>query len=113
MASPRSTTQVPTDGSRLGGDLRLDGGRFRHELQLRGITAGAVARVAKVSPNTLTRCLHGAPITIGTLNKIVRALQSLPMLPGADELLRQENNREGQNLAVVEGGHGAGLTQTD
>lgn|GEM_PF-3374608 len=28
------------------------------------------------------------------------------------ELLREENDREGQNLAAVEGGHGAGLSHS-
>jgi transcriptional regulator with XRE-family HTH domain len=77
--------------------LRLDAARFRRELYIRGITAGTVARVAGVAPNTVSRILAGAPISIGTLRAIAKALDSLPVLHGVDELLAVETTR---NAAV-------------
>jgi transcriptional regulator with XRE-family HTH domain len=77
--------------------LRLDAARFRRELAIRGISAGTVARVAGVAPNTITRCANGAPISIGTLRAIARALQSLPVLQGVDQLLAVET----RNAAVL------------
>jgi len=77
--------------------VRLDGNRFRRELHLRGVTAGDIAQLAGVSPNTLSRCLAGEPITIGTLRNIVRTLASLPVLQGVDELLAAGT----RNAAVV------------
>ena len=67
--------------------LRLDAARFRRELHIRGVTAGTVARAAGVTPNTLSRCLAGAPITVGTLRAVAMALDTLPVLQGVDELL--------------------------
>jgi transcriptional regulator with XRE-family HTH domain len=80
-----------------GAVLRLDAARFRRELYIRGITAGTVARVAGVAPNTVSRILAGAPISIGTLRAIAKALDSLPVLHGVDELLAVETTR---NAAV-------------
>jgi transcriptional regulator with XRE-family HTH domain len=67
--------------------LRVDAARFRRELYIRGITAGTVARVAGVAPNTISRILAGAPITVATLRAVAKALDSLPVLHGVDELL--------------------------
>jgi hypothetical protein len=67
--------------------LRLDGGRLRHEFRVRGLTAGRVADLANMSPNTLTRALAGDPISERTLRSIVRVLADLPMLPGATDLV--------------------------
>jgi hypothetical protein len=89
-------TQPPTTQDAV---LCLDAARFRRELYIRGVTAGTVARVAGVAPNTLSRCLAGAPITVGTLRAVAKALDSLPVLHGVDELLAVEMTR---NAAVVE-----------
>jgi hypothetical protein len=77
--------------------VRLDAARFRREMHVRGVSAGTVARVAGIAPNTVTRCANGAPISIGTLRAIARALQSLPVLQGVDELLAVET----RNAAVL------------
>ncbi len=70
--------------------LRLDAARFRRALRIRGISAGTVATVAGIAPNTVTRCVNGAPISIGTLRAIARALSTLPVLEGVDELIATE-----------------------
>lgn len=70
-----------------GAGLRLDADRFRRELALRGITSGTVAEVAGVAPNTISRILAGQPISVATLRQVAKALHSLPVLPGVDELL--------------------------
>jgi transcriptional regulator with XRE-family HTH domain len=67
--------------------VRLDAGRFRRELALRGITAGTLAHVAGVAPNTISRILAGQPISIATLRAVARALHETPVLPGMAELL--------------------------
>jgi Cro/C1-type HTH DNA-binding domain len=72
--------------------LRLDAAQFRRALRIRGISAGTVAREAGVAPNTVTRCVNGAPISIGTLRAIARALSTLPVLEGVDELLASETS---------------------
>lgn len=70
--------------------VRLDAGRFRRELALRGVTAGTVAHVAGVAPNTISRILAGQPISIATLRAVARALHETPVLPGMAELLLAE-----------------------
>ena len=88
--------------------LRLDGGRFRRELAIRAVTARDVSRVSGVAPNTLTRCLHGAPISVGTLRAVVKALQSMPVLQGVDELIATETRNAaalGTAAFVEEGAH--------
>jgi len=67
--------------------LRLDATRFRRELARRGISAGTVAKAAGIAPNTVSRCLTGQAISIHTLRSIAKALHSLPVLEGVDELL--------------------------
>jgi transcriptional regulator with XRE-family HTH domain len=76
--------------------LRLDGGRFRREMARRGASARDVSRVSGVAPNTLTRCLNGAPISVGTLRAVATALYSMPVLQGVDELIATET----RNAAV-------------
>ena len=76
--------------------LRLDGGRFRREMARRGASARDVSRLSGVAPNTLTRCLNGAPISVGTLRAVATALHSMPVLQGVDELIATET----RNAAV-------------
>jgi hypothetical protein len=70
--------------------LRLDGPRFRHELRLRGVTAGTVAKLAHISPNTVSRCATGGKISARTLRTIVLTLTSLPVMNGASDLVAME-----------------------
>jgi transcriptional regulator with XRE-family HTH domain len=76
--------------------VRLDAGRFRRELALRALTAGTIAHVAGVAPNTISRILAGQPISIATLRAVARALHETPVLPGMAELLAAET----RNAAV-------------
>lgn len=91
MEQQPSTTLLASERRDAG--LRLDPARFRRELRIRGATAGAVARAARVSPNTLTRCRNGAPISERTLREIVRVLVAMPVLHGAGELLADAETR--------------------
>ncbi len=90
MSQPSPTLVAPQERQRRDAGLRLDAARFRRELYLRGVTACGFASFAKLSPNTLTRCLNGAPISEHTLRAIVRALSATPKLRGVDELLAPE-----------------------
>jgi hypothetical protein len=111
MASQPSTTQAASNESNRDAGLRLDGARFRRELRVRGVTAGTVARVARVSPNTLTRCLSGAPISERTLREIVRALTSMPVLQGASELLAPETaTAAAPSIVAAAASHGRSST---
>jgi hypothetical protein len=42
------------------------------------------AKVAHVSPNTITRCIAGEPIRESTLREVIRALMSLPVMRGSE-----------------------------
>jgi hypothetical protein len=85
--------------------LRLDGARLRRELYIRCCTAAAIARLAKVSPNTMTRAMAGEPIRQQTLREVVRALVSIPPLHGASDLVAQTRNAAAMdNAAALEGG---------
>jgi hypothetical protein len=91
LMEPQPSTTLLASERRDAG-LRLDPARFRRELRIRGATAGAVARAAHVSPNTLTRCRNGAPISERTLREIVRVLVAMPVLHGAGELLTDSDS---------------------
>jgi hypothetical protein len=89
-------------------NARLDGSRFRHELRIRAVTAGAVAKVAKVSPNTVTRCLSGAPIRESTLREVITALMAMPVMRGSELVAPELTKTPGQGnrgvVVSVEGG---------
>jgi predicted transcriptional regulator len=89
---------------------RLDGARFRHELRVRGVTAGAVAKVARVSPNTLTRCIAGAPIRESTLREVIRALMSLPVMRGSELVAPETTKTPSVELDVLNGENGVAAT---
>lgn len=113
MTSPLSTRQLDTASAPDPG-LRLDGARLRRELRRRGVSASHVAQLASVSPNTLTRALAGERITVGSLREIARALQGLPVLPGADELLVVETRNAAvpTTAAFMENSSGAAELRT-
>jgi transcriptional regulator with XRE-family HTH domain len=94
--------------------VRLDTGRFRRELALRGVTAGTVAHVAGVAPNTISRILAGQPISIATLRAVARALHETPVLPGMAELLAAETRNAAvpTTAAFMETGSGAADLQS-
>ena len=94
--------------------VRLDVGRFRRELALRGVTAGTVAHVAGVAPNTISRILAGQPISIATLRAVARALHETPLLPGMAELLSVETRNAAvpRTAAFMETSSGAANLQT-
>ena len=88
---------------------------FRREMAIRGVTSGTVAATAGIAPNTVSRILAGQPISIGTLRAIARALQSLPVLRGIDELLAAETRNAaivGTTAAFVENSSGAADLRT-
>lgn len=62
-----------------------------------------VGRLRRVAVTDLHDYVSNAP----------RQTPRTPELPPAGESIGQEDNREGQNLAVVEGGHATGLAHTE
>ncbi len=85
--------------------LRLDGARLRRELYIRGCTAATIARLAKVSPNTMTRAMAGDPIRQHTLREVVRALVAMPVLDVAHDLVVSETrNAAADGATALEGG---------
>jgi hypothetical protein len=114
LVEPQPATTKVTSGEPQQRDagLRLDPARFRRELRIRGATAGAVARAAHVSPNTLTRCRNGSPISERTLREVVRVLVAMPVLHGASDLVTVEtrNAAARDNAAALEGGRTSAST---
>jgi hypothetical protein len=89
--------------------LRLDGARLRRDLYIRGCTAATIARLAKVSPNTLTRCLAGDAIRQCTLREVVRALVSMPVLD-VDLVVSETRNAAADGATALEGGSSSAPT---
>jgi hypothetical protein len=92
--------------------LRLDGARLRRELYIRGCTAATIARLATLSPNTLTRCLAGDAIRQQTLRELVRALATMPVLDVAHELVvsPETTKTPSVELDVLNGENGVAAT---
>lgn len=67
--------------------VRLDADQVLYQLALRGKSQQQLAEAAKCSPATLSRCLNGAPIRRGTLERLVKALDGFPILPGATDVV--------------------------
>jgi transcriptional regulator with XRE-family HTH domain len=90
--------------------LRLDGARLRRELYIRGCTAATIARLATLSPNTLTRCLAGDAIRQQTLRELVKALATMPVLD-VDLVVSPETTKTPSvELDVLNGENGVAAT---
>lgn len=56
----------------------IDSARLRYEMDVRGLLATDLARAARVNANTVTRALHGRPVSTRTVRQIAGALLATP-----------------------------------
>jgi hypothetical protein len=56
----------------------LDAARLRYEMDTHGRPAGDLARTAGLDANTVTRALHGRPVSTRTLRLLTVALLAQP-----------------------------------
>jgi transcriptional regulator with XRE-family HTH domain len=65
----------------------LDGDELRRQLTLRGMTASDLARLANVSPPTVSQALRGRVLSPHSVRAIICALAGVDPLPGAAALV--------------------------
>jgi predicted transcriptional regulator len=66
---------------------RIDGQTLQRQLIVRGMCASDLAKLAHISPPTVSQAIHGRPVSARTVAAIVRALAKTEPIPGAVELL--------------------------
>lgn len=66
---------------------RFDPAALRRALALRGLSGADLARLAHLSPPTVSQAVNGRPVAPRTFTAIVRALGTSHPLPGSTELL--------------------------
>jgi transcriptional regulator with XRE-family HTH domain len=54
---------------------------FLHAIQIRGLTLTELAKLAKVSPATVSAAVRGRPVNVSTATLLCRAVNSRPVLP--------------------------------
>ena len=75
---------------------RINQLQLRREMTCRGWNASDLARLAGLSPATLTAVLKGSRVSAHTVRKIAVAIARTPPIPEAIQLLEEENpNGEG------------------
>ena len=67
---------------------RINQLRLRREMASRGWNACDLARLADLSPATLSAVLKGTPVSPRTVRKIAIAIARAPAIPEAAELLQ-------------------------
>jgi transcriptional regulator with XRE-family HTH domain len=67
--------------------LRLSRAAIDRACQLRGLTYGQLAQEAGLNPATLSLAMNGRSVAPGTLRKLAEALERIPVLDRAEELL--------------------------
>lgn len=66
---------------------RVDAGKLRRQMILRGWSCIDLARFAGISPTTVSAAVNGHPVAAKTIRKMAAALAKTPAIAGADELL--------------------------
>jgi transcriptional regulator with XRE-family HTH domain len=64
--------------------------RLRLEMTKRGLPAVDLARLAGLSPATMTAALHGRAVSTTTLLRIAVALTETKVVPGVEDLINLE-----------------------
>ena len=65
----------------------IDADRLHYEMAVRGLIAGDLARMAGIDANTVTRALHGRPVTMRTVRAITSTLLAQPYLRMTADLI--------------------------
>ncbi len=66
---------------------RLDPIKFNRALAARGLDGAALAKLAVVNNSTVSRARRGQGIRATTVEKLIRTLDSVPILEGVEDLL--------------------------
>ncbi|HUY25085.1 MAG TPA: helix-turn-helix transcriptional regulator [Candidatus Saccharimonadales bacterium] len=69
--------------------IMFDAIRLRWQLAIRGLLQDELARLAGVTPSTVSKAVHGGPISPVTFLRLVKALSAVPIpeIPGGVEIL--------------------------
>lgn len=69
--------------------IMFDAIRLRRQLAIRGLLQDELARLAGVTPSTVSKAVHGGPISPVTFLRLVKALSAVPIpeIPGGVEVL--------------------------
>jgi transcriptional regulator with XRE-family HTH domain len=81
--------------------VRMNAEQLDLELARRGWNASDLASASGCSPATISGARRGRPISNATLSKIAEALRNAPVIPGVDDLIRDEHIRENGQTAHV------------
>jgi len=73
--------------ARIESTPRINPDKLLGELFKRGISSAKFAAHAHIDPQTMSGIMHGDSFSPATFRKIVSALESLPVLSGADLLV--------------------------
>lgn len=85
----------------------VDPARLRYELAVRGMEAIELAKMARLSPATVSAALGGKPISEASLRLIATALQSTPVVAVIERLLAPAVRTAGtENPSTPVGGVG-------
>lgn len=72
---------------KAGPGIILDAARLDHQLGLRGVSHRRLCELSGVPQPTLSRALHGRPISPTTFRRLTTTLLEIPLMVGADLLL--------------------------
>jgi transcriptional regulator with XRE-family HTH domain len=67
--------------------VSLDAAQLRRQLAIRGLCASDLARLAGLSPPTVSQALHGKALSPRTVAALVKALSAVAPLPGHEGLI--------------------------
>lgn len=67
--------------------VRVNPSRIRFEMARRGLSGNELARLAHVSPATVSMAVNGREVAAGTLAKLAIGLSRADPVPGLGELL--------------------------
>lgn len=67
--------------------IRIGPDRLRREMACRGLYCADLARLADLSPATVSAAMQGRPVSPRTLRRVAVALSRVPVVPGSSELL--------------------------
>jgi transcriptional regulator with XRE-family HTH domain len=67
--------------------VALDAAALRHQLAIRGLCGADLARLARLSPPTVSQALHGRALSPRTVAALVKALGAVDPLPGHESLI--------------------------
>ncbi len=66
---------------------RLDPVKFNRALAARGLDGDKLAKLAALDHSTVSRARRGKSVTSTTIEKLIQALQQVPVMAGAEDLL--------------------------